>query len=170
MKKKPVHQCQCQNCLQFGSHPDKKIHANMNLLLSRLDEQQRRWYVAQEAEKIGHGGTKFLSQITGMHVNTIRRGRRELKNGFADRPFARVRLKGGGRISTEKKNPEIIGALKSVVENETSGDPMSEKKWVRRSLRQLQSDLQKHGYNLGHDTVGRLLKKTITRYKLIVKA
>ncbi len=142
----------------------------MNLLLSRLDEQQRRWYVAIEAEKMGHGGTKLLSQITGIHVNTIRRGLCYLKNGFADQTEDRVRLKGGGRTSIEKNNPEVIDTLKVVVENETSGDPMSEKKWVRRSLRQLQSDLQKQGYNVSHDTVGRMLKKTITRYKLIVKA
>lgn len=47
---------------------------------------------------------------------------------------------------------------------------MSEKKWVRRSLRQLKEDMQKQGYNVGHDTIGRMLKKTITHYKLIVKA
>ena len=39
---------------------------------------------------------------------------------------------------------------------------MSEKKWVRRSLRQLQSDMQKQGYQIGYDTIGRMLKKTIT--------
>jgi hypothetical protein len=43
----------------------------MNLLLSRLDEQQRRWYVALEARKLGHGGATLMSQITGMHVETI---------------------------------------------------------------------------------------------------
>jgi len=46
----------------------------MNVFLSRLDEQQRRWYVALEAEKLGHGGIKKMSQITGMEVGTIRRG------------------------------------------------------------------------------------------------
>jgi len=103
LKQKPVHQCQCPNCLQVCYHPDQKLHANMNLVLRSNDEQQRRWYVAHEANKIGHGGIKLLSQITGMHVNTIRRGQRELKNGLADRPFDRVRLKGGGRPLTEKK-------------------------------------------------------------------
>ena len=95
----------------------------MNLVLSRLDEQQRRWYVAHEANKIGHGGIKLLSQMTGMHVNTIRRGLCYLKNNLADRPFDRVRLKGGGRPLTEKKTPEVINTLKTAVENETSGDP-----------------------------------------------
>jgi hypothetical protein len=50
----------------------------MNVLLSRLNEQQRRWYVALESKKIGHGGDQMLSEITGMDVETIRRCRREL--------------------------------------------------------------------------------------------
>jgi hypothetical protein len=36
------HVCQCANCQSSGEHPDKKLHQQMNLLLSRLDEQQRR--------------------------------------------------------------------------------------------------------------------------------
>ena len=75
----------------------------MNLLLSRLDEQQRRWYVALEAQKIGRGGATRTSLITGMHIDTIRRGREELDNDLAERPVDRVRLPGGGRIPVEKK-------------------------------------------------------------------
>jgi len=53
MPAKAVHQCQCPNCQQPGNHPEKELHHKMNLLLSRLDEQQRRWYVALETQKIG---------------------------------------------------------------------------------------------------------------------
>lgn len=69
----------------------------MNLFISRLDEQQRRWYVALEAEKLGHGGTRYMSLITGINVNTIRKGRREFANNLSSRPQNRVRTKGGGR-------------------------------------------------------------------------
>ena len=75
----------------------------MNLLMSRLDEQQRRWYAAVEAEKIGHGGTVHVSQITGLNVETIRRGHRELADNLEERPSDRIRLPGGGRPRTEKK-------------------------------------------------------------------
>ena len=104
MAEKIIHQCQCPNCTQPEDHPDKKIHHEMNLLLSRLDEQQRRWYVALEAQKMGHGGAKRMSEISGMHLDTIRRGRYELDNGLADRPADRVRLPGGGRQPVEKKS------------------------------------------------------------------
>jgi hypothetical protein len=75
----------------------------MNLFLSRLDEQQRRWYVALEARKMGHGGATRMAQITGMHVDTIRRGREELEKELEGRPEDRVRLPGGGRPPVEKK-------------------------------------------------------------------
>jgi hypothetical protein len=75
----------------------------MNLFLSRLDEQQRRWYVALEADRLGHGGERRLAEITGMDEKTIRRGREELAAGLVDRPATRIRLPGGGRPPVEKK-------------------------------------------------------------------
>lgn len=104
MSEREIYQCRCANCQQPGDHSDKEIHRQMNLLLSRLDEQQRRWYVALEAKKLGHGGAKGMSEITGMHVDTIRRGREELNNLLAERPVDRVRLPGGGRPPVEKKS------------------------------------------------------------------
>ncbi len=79
------------------------LHHQMNLFLSRLDEQQRRWYVAMESNRIGTGGDRLLSQITGMDVKTIRRGRQELEKDLADRPSERIRLPGGGQPPVEKK-------------------------------------------------------------------
>ena len=103
MPARTVHQCQSSTCQQAGNHPDRELHHKMNLFLSRLDEQQRRWYVALEAQKIGRGGATRLSVITGIHVDTIRRGREELDKDLIERPVDRVRLPGGGRIPVEKK-------------------------------------------------------------------
>ena len=105
MSQRPIYQCQCQICQSPEPHPDKIHHHKMNVLLSRLDEQQRRWYVAVEADRIGHGGAERLSKITGINVNTIRRGRRELADDLAARPTERVRQVGGGRKPIEKKIP-----------------------------------------------------------------
>jgi hypothetical protein len=40
-----IHQCQYPNCQELGGNPEAESHRRMNLFLSRLDEQQRRWYV-----------------------------------------------------------------------------------------------------------------------------
>jgi len=63
----------------------------MNLLMSRLDEQQRRWFAALESNRIGHGGDRIVSQIVGISEKTIRRGRRELATALSGRPIGRVR-------------------------------------------------------------------------------
>ena len=105
MKEQAVHQCECDVCRSSQEHPDRELHHQINLLTSRLDEQQRRWYVALEAKKMGHGGATQMSRITGMHVDTIRRGVRELDSELADRPVDKVRLPGGGRHKVEKKVP-----------------------------------------------------------------
>jgi hypothetical protein len=106
MQEASIHVCQCQVCQGSNDeHPERRAHHQMNLLLSRLDEQQRRWLVAYESQKLGRGGDVLLSQITGLNVETIRRGRRELAADLRDLPLGRIRLPGGGRPLLEKKTP-----------------------------------------------------------------
>lgn len=97
-----VYRCQCEDC-QTGNEGIRRQHHQLNLLMSRLDEQQRRWLAAVEASKLGHGGTERIKQITGLDINTIRRGRRELEAELATRPIGRIRVAGGGRKRVEKK-------------------------------------------------------------------
>jgi hypothetical protein len=100
-----VHQCQCPICSQAENHADRELHHQFNLLLSRLDEQQRRWMVALESKKIGHGGDRFMAAVSGLSVETIRRGRQELEGHLVGRPVDRVRSPGAGQPSIEKKLP-----------------------------------------------------------------
>lgn len=94
-----IHRCQCPYCLGSGDHPDGEFHARLNLLLSRLDEPQRRWLVALESQRVGHGGDRLLSLITGLHVETIRR---ELQASLRDCPPGRIRRPGAGRPAAKK--------------------------------------------------------------------
>ena len=103
MVQRPVHVCCCQECQGKGETAIKTQHQQMNLLMSRLDEQQRRWYAAVESEKLGYGGDVQVSRITGLNVETIRRGRREMAANLAQRPIERIRRVGGGRPRIEKK-------------------------------------------------------------------
>jgi hypothetical protein len=98
-----IHPCQCPDCASGHDHPGRDMHRQMNLLCSRLDEQQRRWFAALESKKVGHGGDTFVSLIVGLHVDTIRRGREELDAGLADRPTDRIRKPGAGRPPVKKK-------------------------------------------------------------------
>jgi hypothetical protein len=103
MVSRAVHCCQCRACLAGDDHHQRDRHRQLNLLMSRLDEQQRRWLAALESNEVGHGGDTLVSLVTGLHVDTIRRGREELAAGLADRPADRVRKPGAGRPPVQKK-------------------------------------------------------------------
>lgn len=98
-----MHICRCDLCQQDIEHPQKRLHRRINLLLSRMDEQQRRWFVAHEAQTFGYGGDRLLSLMTGMDEKTIARGRQQLDADLAHRPTEGTRVPGGGRPSREKK-------------------------------------------------------------------
>jgi hypothetical protein len=98
-----VHQCECPECQAAIPQPEQVLHQQMNLLMSRLDEQQRRLYAALESLRIGHGGDARVALITRLDPKTIRGGREELADSLASRPADRVRLPGGGRQPIEKK-------------------------------------------------------------------
>lgn len=59
--------------------------------------------MALESNKVGQGGDRLLSEITGLDVETMRRGRRELDGELGDRPTDQGRLAGGGQPPVEKK-------------------------------------------------------------------
>jgi hypothetical protein len=69
----------------------------------QLDERQRRLYAALESSRIGRGGDRLLSLITGMNVQTIRKGRQEVEGSFGQAPASRIRRSGAGRPRVEKK-------------------------------------------------------------------
>ena len=58
--------CQCPACQHPDDHPDRRHHQRLLLLFTRLDEAQRRWFAALEADRLGPGGERLLSQITGL--------------------------------------------------------------------------------------------------------
>lgn len=77
--------------------------AQATLVLSRLDEAQRRWVVGLLSNAIGHGGDMLLSRMTGLDPQTVQSGRREVAARLAECPADRVRRPGAGRPPLEKK-------------------------------------------------------------------
>jgi hypothetical protein len=103
MPTETIHACQCGPCSRGEAHPERERHYQMNLFLSRLDEDQRRWYLALESQRMGWGADRLLMEITGVDEKTIRRGREELAASLVNRPADRVRQPGAGRPPVEKK-------------------------------------------------------------------
>ena len=98
-----IHQCQCEKCQSKSDSLEKSIHHQINVVMSRLNEQQKRWYAAVEANRYSKKGVFLVSQITGLDEKTIRRGQAELAKDLVNRPEDRIRLSGAGRPMVEKK-------------------------------------------------------------------
>src|SRR5204862_2419317 len=122
MPAETIHECGCSPCRRDEAHPGREYHRHMNLLLSRLDEQQRRWYLAVESERLGYGADRILFEITGVDerpFDVVERSWRlpwwiARSTGYACRvPAAR----------RQKKDLTIVAAVRELVEPETAGDP-----------------------------------------------
>jgi hypothetical protein len=163
-----VHQCGCFRCRQQVDHPDREHHGQINLLMHQLSPEQRRLYAAIESVRGGRGGCHLLSEITGLCAATIRRGRAELAALLEGRPLERAEGR-PGRRSTEEKYPDIKSVLEQLLEDETGGDPMTRKKWVRMSSRKISKKLAQMGYDVNYHTVCRLLKDMGYSMKVNVK-
>lgn len=98
-----MHECQCVAC-QAGTDRDiYEQHRRINVVVSTLNEAQRRWYVGSMSQAKDGLSDRELSRITGLDVKTIRRGRREVGSEAAGQMGSRQRRFGGGRKRAEKK-------------------------------------------------------------------
>ena len=157
MSKSAVHVCECPHCQQESAHADQELHRQMNLLVSRLDEQQRR---GSGGCRVEAGGTWRRSLACSNHwigrkddpTRTARTGR--LSGHPAKRTGSLAR-----RWATEggKKDAELESALLQLIEPETAGDPMSEQKWVRSSLGHLCQRLGNLGHRISPPTLAPVL-------------
>ena len=124
-----------------------------------LDERQRRLYLANEAQAIGHGGITQVSKVSGVSKVTISKGMKEInRDGYRAAAESRCRKAGGGRKLIEKKNPEIIQELDKLLEPYTKGDPMNPLRWTSKSTRALESALKEKGYKISDTTIGEILR------------
>jgi len=77
------------------------IAASLALFKDVLNEKQKRLFAGLISLLWGYGGDKYTAQWLGMNRKTVRKGRHELNAGDVDPN--RVRKKGGGRHSLQKK-------------------------------------------------------------------
>ena len=105
------------------------------------------------------GSVTGVAELLGMDRKTVLRGRTEVEAGLSGLEPERVRRTGAGVKLSEEEDPSLERDLLTLVEADTAGDPMTSRKWTRKSLRQLARDLRARGHTVSKDTVARLLKK-----------
>jgi len=122
-----------------------------------LDELGWRLFVANEALALGYGGVTAASMATGVARSTINRGVAELRAGRPD-PGSRIRRPGGGRKRAVVRQPNLLAALESLIEDAIRGDPESPLRWVSRSQRNIVAALTGQGFEVSQKLVGQLLR------------
>ncbi|EGV28508.1 hypothetical protein ThidrDRAFT_3736 [Thiorhodococcus drewsii AZ1] len=78
------------------------VEGHVKVVFDQLNEKHRRWVAALLSEVVGHGGTKWVSEVTGLDTKTVRQGRLDVAAGLSDCPRDRVRRVGGGRPPLKK--------------------------------------------------------------------
>ena len=133
------------------------IGERFRALAPELDERRRRLWAAAEARSAGWGGVAATARATGMAVETIRKGIRELDSGETLEP-GRVRRPGGGRKPLAGSDPTLLRDLERLVDGASRGDPELPLRWTSKSVRKLAEGLGGLGHEVSYRTVARLLR------------
>lgn len=75
------------------------VESRMVAFYDSLSEKDRRRYAAVEADKLGHGGSRYVAKLFGCDEETIRHGSEDVAHLPVDAAEARVRKKGGPKES-----------------------------------------------------------------------
>jgi transposase len=137
---------------------ERAIGERYRALAGELNERQRRLWAAAEARSHGRGGIAATARATGMHVETIRLGMRELEAGETLAP-GRVRRAGGGRKSLTDNDPTLLEDLERLVDEDSRGDPERPLRWTAKSVRKLAEGLHELGHEVHFTSVAKLLRR-----------
>lgn len=142
---------------------EAEIKMRYESLQGTLNERSRRLFAGSEALAFGHGGIIAVNRATGLSRSSIRRGKAECEAIEAgekpELPLNRSRRAGGGRKKLTEKYPNLLSALKELVEDTTRGDPESPLLWTARSQRNIVATLKEEGYSISKHTLAKLLKE-----------
>lgn len=153
------------------------------LLITDLNERQRRELYGFMAIQIGYGGVAAVSGALKVSPITVRKGVKdfsELSENNMDAATVgevtaqdapkqqpskrkpphsqRIRRPGGGRKSLVSKEPGLLDYIKKLLEETTFGDPMRVITWTTLSLRKIQEKLVAAGFKVSHTVVGELIE------------
>ncbi len=143
------------------------IKKRFELLSPTMTVGMGRLWLACEAIVLGENGKEIVSDATGIDIEMIKVGIKELTKYQPSKnrkynpttPKEYQRRPGGGRKPIEIKYPKIKSILEELVKNDTAGNPMNNQKWMRASLNNLSNALKQKGYSVSTATVSRLLKE-----------
>jgi len=124
-------------------------------VMPHLNERQRRLLAGAEAIACGYGGITLIARLAGMSRHTVQDGVGEVISGAE--VTSAVRKPGAGPKRLIDKDPELLPALKALVDPDSRGDPESPLRWTAKSTRALSRELTGAGHPVSQRKVGELL-------------
>ena len=139
---------------------ESDLQTKFEVLAPFMGELQRRMWAATEARLFGRGGVAAVHRATGIAKSTILRGLADLDSGRAEdlANAGRARRRGAGRQLAEVHQDGLAEALDRLIDPQTRGDPESSLRWTSKSTAKLAAELEKQGFAVSADTVGRMLR------------
>jgi Rhodopirellula transposase DDE domain len=140
---------------------DIQLQEKYQMLLPHLDEKSARLFLASEVKSMGRGAKVKVAKLAGVSRVRINKGIEELESSeklYGSEKRKKIRKPGGGRKTQKESQPGMVEALERIVGPHTLGDPMNPLLWTSKSLRKIQRELKGQGFNVGHVTIGEILK------------
>jgi hypothetical protein len=149
---------------------DSVIETRMQHFFQTLSEKDQRRYAAVEAERLGHGGIEYISEVLGCSTKTISRGIKELDELPNDPAAGRVRREGAGRKKKITPDSEIEHNLNSLMQTRTAGDPDDETiVFTDLTPRKLEQELDRLGTPASDDVIRQWMEDQDLRLRKIRK-
>lgn len=123
-----------------------------------LNEVQRRYWVAIEAQSLGRGGLSLVAAATGVSAPMIRRGLREVTHGALPPP-QRQRRSGGGRKSVLARDAHLLDDLLACISGEQPTRSPATLLWAVSSAGRLAARLNAAGHRISAQSVTMLLRQ-----------
>jgi hypothetical protein len=129
------------------------------------DERGWRLYLGSEARAYAAlrdcglaAAAAVIAEAAGVSRATVMAGAGELAGGAELMP-GRSRRPGAGRKKAEEAQPGLREALRGVLEEATSGDPMAEITYCSLSLRDIERRMAGKGFRCKKDAIARMMRE-----------
>lgn len=142
---------------------------DIDYLIQQCEERTRRLLGGFIAKCINKDGPSYSAILTGLSEKTIRKGIKEIE--FQSKiSKKRVRYEGGGRKTKEEEYIEFSSEIDRIIDNDLAGDPMTNNRWLRKTLRNIKESLGSVNIKSSYNTIRKNLKKKKISLKSNIKS
>jgi hypothetical protein len=128
------------------------------VLFKNLNERSKRLFSAFIALSITTRNKMKLCNFLEIDPKTVSKGIKELVSGSIIAK-GKIRKEGGGRKSLKQLYPDLDKILEDLVSDHIAGDPMTHRRWVRKSLSFFKEEINLQSVKISVSSIRKYFKK-----------